>query len=1097
MYFLFKNFLCMKKLFLFVAMFLCAATWAMAQRTITGVISDEKKGETLVGATILAKGTTVGAVTDIDGKFSISVPEGTTTLVVSYVGYEAQEIAVGASNIVDVTLSEATALQEVIITALGATRQTKSLGYAAQQVGGDKLTEANTMSVVDALSGKLAGVQITSSAGTAGASSRIVLRGQTSLDGNNQALFVVDGLRIDNSEFGTETSTAGVAQSNRAIDINPADIESVTVLKGAAASALYGVDGARGVVMITTKKGNKKGKGFSVEYNLSATTSEINKLVPLQTKYGLGDLNKTSPFSSGLSTSWGPKLDTMFYDGVATPFDANGTLVGKSNPLAKTSSPAKVYNPFDVFQKGMTTQHNISLTGGDSEKTSFRLSLSNTAEEGIVPKNTYNRTNITLGTTSNMADNKLHLRSTIQYVKSDSRRITQGNSVSGLMLGLLRTPPTFDNANGSSDAVNDKNAYYLPDGRQRTYRNGVGYDNPYWTINNTPYTDQVNRFLGNVDLTYDVMKGLSINAKVGTDVYQDNRIQKYEINSRAVPGGRVIDDRYTSRNLDAYLTALGTLPLTQDLTMNYTVGGNMYASYLDNLTVQGDGLDNTNFANFNNTKSKLVTPSARNQKSLSLLGSVDFGYKNFLYVGLTGRNDWVSNLIVPSKEFNAADISFFYPSANLSFVFSELAKINWMDYGKIRVSGGQVGGGAPNPYLTSTPYNVPIVADGWSSGVSFPFKNLYGLSVKAADGRTTKGSIDLKPSKTTDLEVGFETKLFRNRVSLDVSVYQRASSDQIISVPVSSTTGFSYKVSNSGSLRTKGIDVVLGLTPIRMDNGFRWDMNFNFTKWNTIVESLADGVKTQFIGGFASLMGVYNIAGQPYGQLYGGAFMRTNDASGTKFDPALPYNPSGKLVIIDKVGDPNYGRPATHPGNVNVGNPNADFLLGITNSFTFKGFSVSGLIDIRQGGQMWNGTLGALQNFGMAATTENRDTEKTFEGVKASDGTPNNISTKLNQGWYTGLGSGFGAIASQFIEDASFVRLRQLNASYKFDPKWLKIAKMSDLTIGLTGRNLWLQTKYTGVDPETSLTGSRNSQGLDYFNMPNTKSWALSLGVKF
>jgi hypothetical protein len=298
----------------------------------------------------------------------------------------------------------------------------------------------------------------------------------------------------------------------------------------------------------------------------------------------------------------------MFYDGVGTEFDVNGTLVGKSNPLAKLDRPAKTYDPYEVFQKGLTVQHNLSLTGGDADKTSFRLAFGNLKEEGIIPQNTFNRTNVTLGTTSNLLDNKLHFRSTIQYINSTSRRIIQGNSASGLLLGLLRTPATFDNANGSSDPLNDKKAIYFANGQQRTFRNGVGFDNPYWVITKTPYTDEVNRLLGNIDVTYDLFKGLSINAKVGTDLYQDNRIQKYEINSRVVPAGRIFDDRFTSRNLDAYLTALGTIALTKDLNLTYTAGGNMYASYLDNVTIQGDGLDNPGFVDFNNTRSKVVNP---------------------------------------------------------------------------------------------------------------------------------------------------------------------------------------------------------------------------------------------------------------------------------------------------------------------------------------------------------------------------------------------------------------------------------------------------------------------------------------------------------
>jgi TonB-linked SusC/RagA family outer membrane protein len=1077
----------MKKISLVLSLVLFALGFAVAQRTVTGTVSDQK-GEPMVGASVLVKGTTTGVVSDIDGKYSLNLPAGATTLVFSFAGYVTQDVITSVSNVIDVTLEEST-LQEVIVTALGISKQNKALGYATQQVGGDNLRESNTTNIVDALNGKVAGAQITSSSGALGASSRIVLRGQTSLDGNNQALFVVDGLRIDNSEFGTEGSTAGVAQSNRAIDLNASDIESITVLKGAAASALYGIDGARGVILVTTKKGNKKGKGLTIEYNTTYTSTQVNKLPALQTKYGKGTGGITSGFNASASTAWGPKLDSMFFNGVANDFDPNGTLVGKSNTTAKLDQPAKVYDPFGVFQTGAGWQHNLSMTGGDADKVSYRLSVGNSSEEGIIPKNTYNRTNITLGTTANLLNNTFHIRSSLQYIKTTSRRIQQGSNVSGLMLGLLRTPPTFDNKNGTTDPVNDPKSYYLPDGRQRTYRNGGGYDNPYWVINNAPYTDEVNRLLGNVDLTYDFTKWLSINAKVGTDVYQDNRIQKFELNSRTAPAGRVIDDRYTYRNIDAYLNLLGNTNLSSDVTMSYTFGGNLYTSLLDNLTVQGDGLDNTGFVNFNNTTTKIVTPFARNQKSLSLLGSLDFGYKNFLYLGLTARNDLVSNLIVPSKAFNASDISFVYPSANVSFVFSELTKLSWMDFGKLRLSYGQVGGGAPNPYLTSTTYSVPYPADGWTDGIAFPYNGLYGLSLG-----DTKGSSNLKPSKTTDLEVGFETKLLKNKVRLEASYYTRFSNDQILSVPISSSTGFDNVVLNTGSLRTKGFDIVLGLTPIDMKNGLTWDVNFNFTKWITKIESLAEGVKTQYLGGFSP--GSYNIVGEQYGQLYGGAFMRTNDATNTRFDPAIPYNPSGQLVINSDAADADYGRPLVHPGDVKVGNPNPDFLLGITNSFSFRGFTVSGLIDIRYGGEMWNGTLGALHNFGMSADTENRDTETTFAGV-TQDGKPNTIISKLDQSWYQGLGNGFGAVGSQFVQNSGFARLRQLNVSYRFNTKWLKQMRMSDLTVSFTGRNLWLKTDYTGVDPETSLTGSRNSQGSDYFNMPNTKSMAFSLGVKF
>jgi TonB-linked SusC/RagA family outer membrane protein len=1078
----------MKKLSLSLLVFFSVVGTILAQRNIAGKVTDAK-GEAIIGANVLAKGTSVGTSSDADGNYRLSVPAGATTITVSYVGFAAQEIVLGASNVIDVMLADdSKVISDVVVTALGVSKQQKSLGYATQTIGGDNLKQSNTLNVIDALSGKVAGVQITSSSGAVGASSRIVLRGPTSLDGNNQALMVVDGLRIDNSEFNTGDQTAGVAQSNRGIDINPNDIENITVLKGAAASALYGVDGARGVLLITTKKGNKKGKGISVDFSSTYSSSEVNKLPELQRLYAKGSKGALAGNTKTTSTSWGPKMDTMFFDGKADEWSQYGNLVGKS--VAPSGAKAAIaYDPFTVFQTGHGWNNNLSFTGGDADKMTYRLSLSDSKEEGVVPLNKYHRTNISASTRGNFADNKLHLNSSLQYIKSNSRRIQQGSNISGLMLGLLRTPPSFDNSNGKADPVNDPTAYTISDGRQRTYRAGSGYENPYWAFNNTPYTDEVNRLLGNIDLTYDFTSWLSVNGKIGTDVYQDNRLQKYEINSRTAPSGRVIDDRYTHKNVDAYLTFLGKTNLTKDISMGYTLGGNLYSSYLDNITVTGDGLASSGFVNLSNTATKNTGYYTRNQKSLSVLGSVDFGYKNYLYLGLTGRNDYVSNLIVPTKAFKAGDIGFFYPSANMSFVFSELLEQNWMNFGKLRLSYGVVGGGAPSPYQTSTIYRVPAagtsltLGDGWTDGLTFPYNGQIGASLS-----NTKGSTTLTPSKTTDLELGLETKLFKNRVSLEASWYTRTSSNQILEVPISSSTGFGKVILNTGSLKTKGFDVVLGLTPIATKSGFRWDINTNFTRWKTTVESLTEGVKTQFLGGFSG-SGVYNIVGEEYGQLYGGVWQRAND--GNKFNPDKPYNPTGDIIIGKD------GYPLVDDTNRKIGNPNPKFLLGINNTFSFKGFTISGLIDIRQGGQMWNGTRGALNNFGMSRATETRGEMKVFEGIMEADGSRNTKSVPLDQSWYAGKGSGFGPVAEQFVEDASFIRLRQATLAYTLNPNWLKSVKVSNLTISFTGRNLWLKTKYTGVDPETSLVGSGNAQGLDYFNMPGTKSYAFGLSAKF
>ncbi len=1075
----------MKKLLLMVILVLSGVSALLAQRTIQGKITDEK-GQPVIGANILAKGTTTGTVTDFDGRYTLNVPKGVSAIVVSYTGYSAREMELGASNVVDVSVAEdAKILSDVIVTALGVSRSEKSLGYAAQKVTGQSIVESNTTNVIDALAGKASGVQITSSSGAAGASSRIILRGQTSLDGNNQALMVIDGLRIDNSEFNTEANTAGVSQSNRAIDINPNDIESITILKGAAASALYGIDGSRGVILITTKKGNKKGSGLSVEYSSTVTLTQASLLPQLQNKFAKGTGGNYRGAGTATSTSWGPRMDTMYFDGVANEYDRNGNLVGKSNPAAKLGSPANVYDPYKVFGTGVGVQHNFAISGGDASKATYRLTFGNLNDNGFVPKNNFTRTTIGLASSAHFLDNKFHINSTINYTRSTSRRIQQGSNLSGLMLGLLRTPPSFDNSNGITDHPEDSTrAFYFSNGNQRTYRNGVGYDNPYWVISKTPYNDEVNRLVGNVDATYDLTSWLKVNAKVGTDVYNDVRKQSFEVNSRTAAAGRVIDDRYSFRSLDAYLNLLGQTNLSNDLSLGYTLGMNIYQKFLTNLTVQGDELAFPGYPSLNNTATKTVTPYNLNSKNFSLLGSVDLGYKNFLYLTLTGRKDYVSNLIVPNQTFDLGRIGFFYPSVSTSFVFTELMKPSRvLNFGKLRLSYGQVGGGAPDPYQTYTAYRVPTVGDGFTDGIRFPFNGLTGYTLD-----DTKGNgANLKPSTTTDREAGLELKFFNNRISIDASYYQRNSKNLIFPVPTAPSSGFTAAILNSGELKTLGYDITLGISPIRLKD-FSWDISANITHWKTTVEKLADGVNTQFLGGFSGT-GVYNIVGKEYGQIYSGAWQRTND--GNKYNPEKDYNPNGQLVVGTD------GFPLLdEKTNRAVGNPNPKYLLGLTNSFTVYGFTLSALLDVRSGGQMWNGTKGALTNFGMSRLTENRNTKVLFAGVQA-DGSPNKTEALVNQAWYQGLGSGFGPNGEQFIESSSFMRLRTIGLSYRFQPSVLKLLHLTDLSLSFTGRNLWIRTAYSGVDPETSLTGGGNAQGLDYFNQPGAKSYAFGLSLKF
>jgi len=1102
----------MKHFAFLTAILLFSLSNLVAQRTVTGAVTSVE-GDPLIGASVLVKGTSTGAVTDIDGNYSISVPDGQNTLSISYTGYTTKEIELGASNIVNVSLEEGIVLEAAVVTALGIRREEKAIGYAVQEVGGDEITSANTVSALDALAGKAAGVQITSASGSAGGSTRIVLRGQTSFNGNNEALIVVDGVRIDNQENNTERTLNGVAYSNRAMDINPNDIESVTVLKGAAATALYGVEGARGVVLITTKKGSK-GQAAKITYNTTYTISEVNRLPELQNRYVQGISGTWLGPETGFLASWGPNVDTLAWDGSDYRYDKNGRIVSQNDPSAGQAFSA--YDNFDrAYQRGTRWSNNLAMTGGN-EFASYRFSMGYSDEEGIVPKNTFDRFNIGLSGSADFLNDKLHATTTINYVKTNGRRIQQGSNTSGYNLGLFRTPISFDNSNGLENPEDEVSSYTFADGSQRNYRGGGGYDNPYWIINNNPYFDEVNRMYGNIRLAYDFSDWVVLSTTLGTDFYSDVRKQEFEIGSRTIPAGQVIRDVYDFVNYDLYLNLSGSGSLSDAFTLSYNVGTNLYGYVEENFYTQGDGLNFAGFRELNNTGSKLDVNTIDRQRTASVFGSLDLGFKNFLYLTLTGRNDWISTLLDPSIPFKAGDIDVFYPSASLSFVFSELMESNFLSFGKFRASVAQVGGGAPAAYLTSTTFIVPSQAgfiyslnDGWTNGIGFPFNGRSGFTYFPRQGSQT-----LVPSRTTDLEFGLDLRVLNNRVGLDLTYYTRQSKDQILNVPVSRMTGFQRATLNSGELSTQGVEVVLNIAPVQTTD-FSWDVGVNFSTWKTVIESLAEGVQNQYLDGFTG-SGIYNFAPNPitgekyeYGQFFGGAFQRVN-TDNNSFDPTLPYNPDGALVIDDDPTSANFGYPLADPTTRILGNPNPDFLLGINNTIRYKDLTLSFLFDIKQGGQMWNGTQGALTFFGMSKLTEDRDATLpdgspdydnatfVFEGVNASDGSSNTVAAPLDENWYLGNGGGFGSVDEHFVQDASFYRLRLASLSYTFNNQLLGNSPFSDLRLSFTGRNLLLWTPYEGIDPETSLAGSSsNGQGIDYFQMPNTRSYAVGLNVSF
>ncbi|MEO1258537.1 MAG: SusC/RagA family TonB-linked outer membrane protein [Bacteroidota bacterium] len=1096
----------MKKLISFMAFFLTVAV-AFSQRTVKGTVTDQS--EPLIGATVLITGTSIGTVTDVDGFFEIEVPDDATQLTISYTGFAAKTVDITGLSQVNVILDAGQVLDEVVVTALGVTRDEKALGYAVQQVGAETISKANTVNAIDALAGSAAGVQITQSNGAAGASSRIILRGQTSFNGNNEALIVVDGIRLNNDENTTERELQGVANSNRAIDINPNDIESISVLKGAAATALYGIEGARGVVLITTKRGGSK--ELKVDVSTNVTFSRVSNIQGLQNEYAQGSGGVWQGPETGQSGSWGPLISDLYFDGDDTyKWDSRGRLT--TDPTAGPQA-TPIDNVGDFFETGIRSNTNVAFSGG-TNAANYRFSFGASNEDGVTPSNEFDRYNVGINLGSKLFDNRLDIGINANYVRTSGVRIQQGSNTSGIMLGLLRTTPTFDNAAGLSDPVNgvDANgnsAYQFADGTQRNYRGGIGYDNPYWTVNNALFNDQVNRFYGSLRASYTFHEWFRLGTLIGTDTYADNRIQRFEIGSRNLPDGQVIEDNYNYRHIDAYFNVSGNGSLTQDLTLSYQLGINLYDEKLKQNYIQGDGLNFLGFAELGNTSTISTQITNTNERTAGIYGTIDIGFRNFLYLTLTGRNDWSSTLVNPLVPFNAGDISFFYPSVSLGFIASELFDSKTVSYLKFRASYAEVGGGSPSAYSTSTPWQLPLqnagtifdINDGWTNGLGFPFKGTSGFVLS-----TVAGNPLLKPSRTKDIETGFDLRLFNNRIGIDGTFYTRKSEDQIIAINISNTSGFQRAFVNSGELQTVGGEIILNVNPVRTKD-LDWNVAFNFSKWKTTVESLPPGVQTQFLDGFTGTQ-INNIAPETdadgnvtrtyeYGQILGGAFQRVNTPEGI-FDPNAEYNPDGALIIQDDPSQPGYGFPIADPSQRVIGNPNPDFLLGITNTLSYKGATLSFLFDIREGGDIWNGTRGALTVFGMTEeTAEKRGTVTVFDGIGASSGSANDIAVTIGEAWYQGNGGGFGAVDEQFVEDASFMRLRYLTLGYDLK-RVLNLPGFDNFNISFTGRNLLLITPYTGFDPELSLVGSSsNGQGLDYFQLPNVRSYSIGLNATF
>jgi TonB-linked SusC/RagA family outer membrane protein len=1008
----------------------------------------------------------------------------------------------------------------VVVSALGLELNRDEVGAASSQVRGTAVSRSGESTLINGLSGKASGLNIVRSSGDPGAGSYIQIRGQSTITGNLQPLIVVDGIPVFNSTLGSGVD--GVVQQSRLNDINPNDIESIEVLKGASAAALWGTRAANGVIVITTKKGaSEKGKvnvtwastysldkvyithdetknwgsGTAMRYRFNPTGGwSWGDYIP--SRAGGEDVFITNPADPGYQGYFEAKDGTRFY---AVP---NGTA---DNPHGgKNSRDTYDYRDY-LFKTGAYWDNTVSLSGGDRDG-NFYLSVGNLSQKGVMKYNSnYDRTTVKFNANKRFND-VVRIGSNLTYSGTKSNRIQMGSNTSGLYLGGLRTSPDFNSEYYEGTYV-DPDGLVFPN-RQRSYRNPLGaatnsvYDNPLWTMKHNTSTTQVDRFIGSVELGLSPLKWLDITARAGVDTYSDHRKDFFDPLSSLVPGGRLTLQTIRETQLNGDLFGQGKFQLSESFTLNALVGFNLNQRRLDNI-----GATTNNFIIRNNIPEDIANASPVNQlpfnqlqyiRTAAMYSTLDFAFKDQLFVNLTGRAESAST-------FGAnVNSTFFYPSGNVAWQFSKLlGESNVLSFGKLRAAYGTVGV-QPSPYNTVTYYNIGGYAESWGSTLS---SSVYGGGGYTES--TTQGNENLKPERKREIEVGTDLRFFKDRITLGLTYYTNKTTDAILTVATASTTGFNQKTANAATLQNKGFEIDLGVDVIKTDN-FSWNITGNWSRNRNKVTDLA-GTTSLFLAGFtgASSRAVPN---QPLGVLWGVDFLKDEN---------------GKLILDER------GFPQAAAQESVIGNPNPKWRGGIGNTFRYKGLSLYVLVDAVWGGDIWAGTYGILNNFGRTPetdvlTTLTADEAASTRVTAASSNTgltgatvaerysPNPDGTytfrgrvtdfgggpvALDQAWYLGNGGGFGPIASQFIKSASNWRVREVTLSYSITSQGFRNAtKLRSVDLQITGRNLFItgpDIKTIGNDPETNLTGPSNGRGLEYFNNPSTRSYLFTIRINY
>jgi len=1032
--------------------------------SVTGTVSDSD-GNPLPGVSIIVKGTTVGLITDNKGNYALKVPTSESVLVFKFIGMKTMEMVVGNQTTINVTMaSDVKAIDEVVITALGITREKKTLGYAVQELNNDALNQAKDNNIVNTMSGKIAGIQVTSGGSTVGASSRIVIRGNQSFSGNSP-LFVVDGTPIDNSTTNLDGG-GGLDFGNAASDLDPNNIETMTVLKGANAAALYGSRATHGVILITTKKGTKGGRKLGVDINSSVVINQAAYFPKFQNEYGGGWDGEEYVYKRFLANNPGSNLS---YNDYAKQYsynwvDGNGAGVNDNNPInwgprldaglkldqwsTGPNSPwvSKPNNYKDYFQLGSTKENSVAINSSGA-KASGRLSFTNQNTLGIINNTDQKQNTIATSLTLTPTD-KLTAVANISYLTKSSNNIPY-NGYSGTGVDYAWTEREFDTNYA-------RNLFYKQGNKGFMW--GPGSNNPFYNLRNLNGLDR-ERVYGNVNVDYKLTSWLTAQARGGVDFYTERRkgITQSGMagNVSKGRGGQFNQTQLSNKetNLDFILKfdkKFGDIRIDGLGGANYRdfTYHSMYMAASD-LTVP----DLYTISNVKGTPS--VSMSDSEKRTNSVYAAANASYKDYLFFGVTGRNDWSSTL-------PASNRSYFYPSVSLGFGLTDVLKLesNILTYAKIRGSWAKVGGDT-SPYQLSRTYS----ASSFSS-----------VSMFSPTG--TMPPANLKPEETVSFEIGADMKFFKDRLSLDITYYDQTTVNQILSVATSTTTGYSAMKLNAGEIENKGIELMLTGRAIQNTSGFKWDISANWATNNNMVNKLYGGLKSyQISAGFGGATSL-GIPGQKWGILWGLPFVR-NDA--------------GKVVVGSD------GIPLTTNVGKNLGNVTPDWTGGITNSFRYKGFNLSFLVDMRKGGKFFSCSAWHAYPTGTyTITTANhvRENGLIVPGVK-EDGSVNDIRVAAED-YY---GGGWMWNNHEYsILDGTYIKLREVIFGYDFNVK--RIPWIQKLNVSIVGRNLALLYRdkscgELGIDPEVGLGGGEGGVGFENFQIPTTRNLGFKLSVGF